>query len=168
MVEDGPGAAATPQDDIVIALADEAATRALAARLAPLLRRGDVVALFGDLGAGKTALARTMLRALGHRGEVPSPTFTLVQVYDVAPCPVWHVDLYRLADPGEAIELGIEEAFADAITLIEWPERLGELLPGDRLDIFLSYAGEEARRAVLVGHRGWRGRLDGLADVRER
>ena len=139
-------------------LADEAATAAMAQRLAPLLRRGDVVALSGDLGAGKTCFARELLRALGHSGEVPSPTFTLVQVYDLSPCPVWHVDLYRIATPEEALELGIEDAFAEAIALIEWPGRLGVLLPSERLDIRLDFAGPEGRLATVTGHGGWRDR----------
>lgn len=142
-----------------VALADEAATAGLAARLAPLLRRGDVVALAGDLGAGKTSFARALLRALGHRGEVPSPTFTLVQVYELPCGPVWHVDLYRLAAPDEALELGIEEAFAEAITLIEWPERLGALLPADRLDIALEFAGGDARRATISAGDSWHARV---------
>jgi tRNA threonylcarbamoyladenosine biosynthesis protein TsaE len=147
-------------------LADEAATVALAGRLAPLLRRGDVVALSGDLGAGKTCFARALLRALGQRGEVPSPTFTLVQIYELAPCAVWHFDLYRLTTPGETLELGIEEAFAEAITLIEWPDVLGPLLPADRLDVRFDFAdGAGARRVALTGRGNWGGRCDALASV---
>jgi tRNA threonylcarbamoyladenosine biosynthesis protein TsaE len=148
---------------LVVALADEAATAALAARLAPLLKPRDVVALSGGLGAGKTSFARALLRALGHTGEVPSPTFTLVQVYELAVGTVWHVDLYRLAAPDEALELGIEEAFAEAIVLIEWPDRLGTLLPADRLNLHLDLAGGTARRATLSGGPSWRDRLAGLA-----
>ncbi len=140
-------------------LPDLAATQKLGAAVARLLRAGDVVALWGELGAGKTTLARAVITALGYSGEVPSPTFTLVQTYDLSPAAVWHFDLYRLDDPEEVIELGLEEAQAGAISLIEWPERMGHLLPSDRLDIELSYASEDGRHAELRGHGGWRDRL---------
>jgi tRNA threonylcarbamoyladenosine biosynthesis protein TsaE len=154
----------TPSDaDIRIALPDEAATARLAASLAKIARAGDVIALRGTLGAGKTSFARAFIAALGGGAEVPSPTFTLVQVYDVAPAPVWHFDLYRTSAPDEALELGIEEAFARAISLIEWPERLGDLLPAERLDVALDFgAGETERRATLTGQGAWRGRLEAL------
>ena len=147
---------------VTLALPDEAATQALGAKLAELARPGDVVALSGDLGAGKTTLARAFVRRLaGADEEVPSPTFTLVQSYDTAAGTVWHFDLYRLEAPDEALELGLDDAFADGISLIEWPERLGGLLPAARLDVVLETdAAETARRATL---RGWPGRLDGLA-----
>jgi tRNA threonylcarbamoyladenosine biosynthesis protein TsaE len=148
----------------VIRLPDAAATAALAARLAPHLRAGDVVALSGPLGAGKTLLARAVIAALGGPEEVPSPTFTLVQTYDLAPVPVWHFDLYRLARPEDAYELDIEDAFADAISLIEWPERLGALMPTDRLDIALAFGSAETERvATLTGHGAWATRLPKLA-----
>jgi len=143
-------------------LADEAATERLARRLAPLARPGDVLALSGGLGSGKTAFARAFLRArAGDPGlEVPSPTFTLVQVYDLPGGPVWHLDLYRLDAPEEAWELGIEEAFAEAITLIEWPERLGMLLPAEHLAIaFAPGPDPGSRRATLTASPGWRARL---------
>ncbi|MDH3737668.1 MAG: tRNA (adenosine(37)-N6)-threonylcarbamoyltransferase complex ATPase subunit type 1 TsaE, partial [Alphaproteobacteria bacterium] len=116
-------------------LPDMAATQHLGAAIARLLRTGDVVALYGELGAGKTTLARAVIHELGFTGEVPSPTFTLVQSYDLSPADVWHFDFYRIDDPQEIIELGIEEALAEAISLIEWPERMGALLPSDRLEI---------------------------------
>jgi tRNA threonylcarbamoyladenosine biosynthesis protein TsaE len=148
-----------------VELPDEAATAALAVGLSRLLRTGDVVTLRGDLGAGKTAFARALIRALGDPDEdVPSPTFTLVQTYDVAPAPVWHFDLYRLGGPDEVIELGWDEVRADGIALIEWPDRLGTLLPADRLDLALSFVDGEptARRAILTGHGLWADRLQSL------
>ncbi len=149
-----------PAATLTIDLPDEDATAAFAGRLAPLLRAGDVVALRGDLGAGKTALARAVVRALAGEGtEVPSPTFTLVQIYGAPPAPVWHFDLYRLSDPGEVEELGWDEARADGIALVEWPDRLGPLAPEDRLDLTLAVTGETARRAVLAGGASWADRI---------
>src|SRR5512147_2050849 len=113
-------------------LPDLAATEALARRLAAVARTGDVIALHGDLGAGKTTFARAFIQArAGAAGEaeVPSPTFTLVQIYDLPSGAIWHFDLYRLTAAGQVWELGFEEALATAITLIEWPERLAALLP---------------------------------------
>lgn len=145
-------------------LADEAATAALARRIAAVARAGDVIALAGDLGTGKTRFARAFVdAATGDGEEVPSPTFTLVQTYDSPAGPIWHFDLYRLTRPEEAYELGIEEALADGIALIEWPERLGGLLPAARLDIALAYGDRPAaRRARLAGHGGWGQRLADL------
>ena len=145
---------------LVIDLPDEAATEALADRIAAMARLGDVIALKGELGTGKTTLARAFIRAYGNPDEVPSPTFTLVQVYDAGPTAVWHFDLYRLRDAEDAWELGIEDAFASGIALIEWPERLGTLLPERRLEIRLSYGDNPgARRALLDPGRGWQARL---------
>lgn len=142
-------------------LPDIAATEKLGAAIADMLRAGDVVALYGELGAGKTTLARALITKLGHRGEVPSPTFTLVQSYDLSPVPVWHFDLYRIDDPGEIIELGLDEALAEGISLIEWPERMGAQLPANRLEIHLSYADndDDGRRAELVAYGDWGQRL---------
>lgn len=149
---------------IVLTLETPLTTRALAVRLAPLLRAGDIVALSGELGAGKTFLARAIIQALGGPEEVPSPTFTLVQTYDLKPAPVWHFDLYRLANPEDAYELDIEDAFLDAISLIEWPERLGDLLPADRLDVHLAFGdAEDARTVTLLGGPSWDERLKALA-----
>src|SRR5437763_3872952 len=120
----------------VIDLPDEAATAAFAGRLARLARPGDVIALKGELGAGKTSFARAFSRARAGQDEVvPSPTFTLAQIYEFPDLTIWHFDLYRLRDPEEAWELGIEDAFHDGVSLIEWPERLGSLLPPRRLEI---------------------------------
>jgi tRNA threonylcarbamoyladenosine biosynthesis protein TsaE len=155
----------TPPATLTRELPDLEATKKLGAAIAHLLRAGDIVALYGELGAGKTTLARALITQLGYAGEVPSPTFTLVQTYDLSPVAVWHFDFYRIDDADEIIELGIEEALAEAISLIEWPERMGPLLPPDRLDIALSYAGDDdSRRAELRGHGSWRERLAEVAD----
>jgi tRNA threonylcarbamoyladenosine biosynthesis protein TsaE len=117
-----PRAASLPETTVILDLPDEAATESLARRLAGVARPGDVIALWGGLGAGKTAFARAFVRAAGDPAEeVPSPTFTLVQTYALAAGPCWHFDLYRLQAPDEVWELGIEEAFAGGIVLIEWP-----------------------------------------------
>jgi len=165
---------AAPEDPAVarlVDLPDLAATARLAARLARVARAGDVIALRGALGAGKTAFARAFVGACAaSRGvagdEVPSPTFTLVQTYPFDDLVVYHFDLYRIAKPDEAWELGIEEAFAEGVTLIEWPERLGVLLPAERLDVeLLPGAGPDARVAKLTPHGRWPGRLaQALAD----
>lgn len=145
---------------IQLTLPDPAATSALAVGLARLARRGDVLALAGELGTGKTFLARAFLRALGERGEVPSPTFTLVQIYEIPDAPpIYHFDLYRLSGPEELREIGLEEALAEGICLIEWPDRLGPYAPDDRLEVRLVHAGGDARRAALIAHGNWRQRL---------
>ncbi len=136
----------------MIALASESDTLALGAALAAPARRGHVIALSGPLGAGKTTLARGFIQARGDAEEVVSPTFTLVQVYDAPGVPIWHFDLYRLEKAADVLELGLEEALASAITLIEWPERLGPFLPVARLDVTLS-AQTSGRTAELV-YRG--------------
>ena len=148
MILDGPLEAALP---------DAAATARLGAALAPLLRPGDAVLLHGGLGAGKSTLARGLIRALTTPDEdVPSPTFTLVQFYESDP-PVAHFDLYRLQRPEEAYEIGLDEALDEGAALIEWPERLGGRLPPDRLAIDLVAAGE-GRTGRLTPHGAWRGR----------
>ena len=149
----------------VFELPDEAATAALAARIAALARPGDVIALKGELGAGKTSFARAFIRARAGRDEiVPSPTFTLAQAYDFPDVTIWHFDCFRLRDPEEAWELGIEDAFRDGISLIEWPDRLGSLLPARRLHIALEFGTTaSARRATLSGDADWTARLAALA-----
>ncbi len=142
----------------VIALADEAATSALGTALAGSLRSGEAICLTGPLGAGKSTLARALVRALTTpQEEVPSPTFTLVQVYDGKDLTVAHFDLYRLTDPDEAYEIGLDEALEDGAVLIEWPERLEGRLPPDRLDIVIGFEGA-GRSAHLVPHGAWKGR----------
>ncbi len=143
-------------------LSDESATETLAASIAAVSRPGDVIALWGDLGTGKTVFARAFIRAATGHGdeEVPSPTFTLVQTYDAGEIPIYHFDMYRLETPDEAYALGIEEAFVDGISLIEWPDRLGGLLPRERLDVRLEHGAQpEAREAVLEGSADWIGRM---------
>lgn len=141
-----------------IPLADADATQALGAALALRLRPGDAVCLYGPLGAGKTTLARGLIRALtGPDEEVPSPTFTLVQLYDGPEFPVSHFDLYRLEQASEADELGLDEALEDGAVLIEWPQRLGGRLPPDRLDIEIAFDAE-GRLARLTPHGAWKGR----------
>lgn len=143
----------------MIALADEAATDRFGRRLAARLVPGDVVLLSGDLGAGKTALARGILAGLGHVGEVPSPTFTLVQSYEVpgVRLPVWHVDLYRLEDPDEVEELGLDEILADGALVIEWPERAGARWP-EALHLTLTDSGEGSRRLTARVPPAWEAR----------
>lgn len=144
---------AADEPGLSIELPDLAATERLAARLAEHARAGDVIGLEGALGAGKTALARGFISARLGPTEVPSPTFTLVQIYEGDGFSIWHFDLYRLAKPEEAEELGLEEALATGIVLIEWPERLGESAPADRLVVRLEPGrGPGARRAQLIAH----------------
>ena len=132
-------------------LASPAETAALARRLAALARPGDIFGLSGDLGVGKTTFARAFIHARLGVEEVPSPTFSLAQVY--GDDEIWHFDFYRLAAPGDAYELGIEHAFADAITLMEWPENLADVLPAQWLDLRFDFArGDEARGVQLIPH----------------
>lgn len=147
---------------VSVELRHESATAALAARLARVACPGDVFALFGDLGTGKTVFARAFIRARGDgMDEVPSPTFTLVQAYELKGGTVYHFDLFRLSVPEEALELGIEDAFAEGISLIEWPDRLGVLLPRRRLDLTLSHGDDpDLRLATLAGTGDWPRRLE--------
>ena len=125
-------------------------TTRFAQTLAPLLNAGDIILLEGPIGAGKTHFARSLIQALLPEPEdIPSPTFTIVQVYDGPDCEIWHSDLYRLGHPDEAIELGLDEAFETAICLIEWPDRLGDLLPASALLMTLETTGDDSRTARL-------------------
>ena len=130
--------------------------RAIAAGLSP----GDAVALWGDLGAGKTTLARAILQALGVKEDVPSPTFTLVQSYDTKP-PVSHYDLYRLKNAAEMAELGLEDALDQGAVLVEWPERAPEALPPEALHVRLALR-DMGRLARVTGPGRWAGDLESL------
>ena len=156
----------TTENTLTIELTDETATQELACLLAALVHEGEQLALRGDLGAGKTVFARAFIRALcGLKIEVPSPTFTLVQIYDTLDRrTIFHFDLYRLEDPDEALQLDIDDAFANGISLIEWPERLGYLLPREHLEIALDHGDEEQqRRCTISGPDSWSERLRDLS-----
>ena len=146
-------------------MTSESALAGLAAQLAPWLCVGDVITLQGELGAGKTAFARALINALSPLPEeVPSPTFTLVQVYDAQTPEIWHFDLYRLEKEEDILELGWEEAKRHAALLVEWPQRLGGLLPSDRLEIDITFDkySENARFVTLTPFGVWQDRLKGL------
>lgn len=138
-------------------LRDEEATADVGRRLAAVVRAGDVITLCGPLGVGKTALARALLSALGHRGEVPSPTFAIVQPYEALDPPVWHADLYRLEDAGELAELGLDMADG-GLLLVEWPERAGEGAFAGALRLSLDFADGGARRLTAGVPPSWEGR----------
>jgi tRNA threonylcarbamoyladenosine biosynthesis protein TsaE len=143
-------------------LADEAATGRLGEVIAGLLRSGEAVCLQGPLGAGKSTLARALIRALTKpEEEVPSPTFTLVQFYEGAALRVAHFDLYRLTDADESYEIGLDEALDQGAAVIEWPERLAGRLPRDRLDVEIALNGV-GRRARLTPHGAWTDRMEGI------
>lgn len=135
--------------------------RVLAVRLAQILKPGDMLALRGDLGAGKTVFARALVNAVAPaEEEVPSPTFTLVQVYDAQSPAIWHFDLYRLEKQQDVLELGWDDARRGAVAVVEWPDRLGSLLPKDRLDIGIDFVAdsESAREVTFTPHGNWIGR----------
>lgn len=142
----------------VLDLPDAEATARLGAAVALALKPGEAVCLHGPLGAGKSTLARALVRALTSPHEdVPSPTFTLVQFYESRAFPLAHFDLYRLERADEAFEIGLDEALEEGAAVIEWPERLGGRLPRDRLDIIIAISGE-GRTARLSPHGAWKGR----------
>lgn len=138
-------------------LADEEATGRAGAALAAVLRPGDVIALSGPLGVGKTALARGLIRALGHQGEVPSPSFALVQPYDELDPPIWHVDLYRIEEAAEIDELGLDAA-EEGVLVVEWPDRAGDRAWPDALRLTLEF-GQDGDRNLTAGvPPAWEGR----------
>lgn len=146
----------------VLNLSTPEATSSLAARLAPRLRPGDVLLLEGGIGAGKTHFARALIQsrlaAAGLFEDVPSPTFTLVQTYGDGATEIWHADLYRLGDPAEIWELGLDEAMQTGICLIEWPDRLGAATPVDALHLHFAPGTGDDERQLALQARGPRGR----------
>lgn len=139
-------------------LPDEAATRAAGAMLAQRLGAGDIVTLEGPLGSGKTTLVRGLLAALSHRGEVPSPSFAIVQPYDDLPLPVWHADLYRLEERSEMDELGLESILDDGVLIVEWPDRAGDDAFPAALALSLELMPDGARRLTAKVPPAWEGR----------
>src|SRR5271169_5042685 len=155
-----------------VALANETATANLMADLALLIGPGDVITLSGDLGAGKTAAARALIRYLASDDsiEVPSPTFTLAQNYDLPAFPLVHADLYRINDSMELEEIGLSPLPVGAVALIEWPERAAAALPPDRIDIALNHRpalGSTARAAEITGHGTGAGQVARLEALRQ-
>lgn len=152
-------------------LQDLAATERLGQFLSQDLAAGDVIALYGPLGAGKSALARALIsRLCPYETDIPSPTFTLVQTYDMPDgTPLWHLDLYRIESPDDAIELGIEDALLDAVCLIEWPERLDSLLPDSCLSIHINLVADsldsQMRQVEISAPARWDARIDALAKL---
>ena len=138
-------------------LHSEAETAAFGAAVSSAARAGDVIALEGPLGVGKTAFARGFIGALGHQGDVPSPSFAIVQPYDELTPPVWHVDLYRLEDASELDELGLDAA-ADAVLLVEWPERAGADAWPEALGLSLSFGQNGERILTAKVPPTWEGR----------
>lgn len=147
--------------EISITLGSDTETTALGQMIAPRLVPGDVILLEGPIGAGKTHFVRSVvqarLSAVGRNEDVPSPTFTLVQTYDAGDAELWHADLYRLSDPGEVLELGLDEAFETAICFVEWPDRLGEAAPPGAIRIALNQGRHDDERVltVLEGQDRW-------------
>jgi tRNA threonylcarbamoyl adenosine modification protein YjeE len=165
--------AVTPNaSSFTVLLPNELATRRLAVDIASILKPGDLVTLSGDLGAGKTAFARALIRHLAADDmlDVPSPTFTLVQTYTLSRFTVVHADLYRIGHPGELAELGVDDDAGNSVVLLEWPDRAGDVLPPDRLDVALtltSQGGPNQRHAELTGYGSFAARLERLAIIRQ-
>jgi tRNA threonylcarbamoyl adenosine modification protein YjeE len=146
--------------DVSVTLSDEAATEALGTGIASALRAGDAVLLSGPLGAGKTVLARAILRALGITDRVPSPSFTLVQSYETRNFTVRHFDLYRIERESDLIELGLQDALSQGAVIVEWPEHAFGQMPDSALKIELCPSEREARTARLTGGDRWTGILE--------
>lgn len=134
----------------IVSIATEAELLALGAALIPQLSAGQTVCLTGGLGAGKTTLVRGMIQSVMGGIDVPSPTYTLVQTYDMPEFELWHCDMYRLERPEDGYELGLMDAFEEAVCLIEWPDKLGNLIPEDALSIEIAFDGE-GRKVMLKG-----------------
>ena len=145
---------------LILALPDEAATRAFGAEIAAVLRPGDVVALSGGLGVGKTTLARAIIAALGYGAEVPSPSFSIIEAYDppALRLPLVHADFYRLAHPVEAEELGLDDYRADAALIAEWPEHAGGFSHEPACLAIRLETADEGRRAIVEPGADWLGR----------
>ena len=139
-------------------LKDEAAMLALGKKLSKALRAGDVITLSGPLSVGKTTLVRGLLGALGHQGEVPSPSFAIVQPYENLRLPVWHVDLYRIDDPSELAELGLEDIRDEGVLIVEWPEHGGAALWPEALALSLIVDEDGARALTAEVPTAWEGR----------
>ena len=144
-----------PMTDLVFDLKTEAETAAFGARLAPILNAGDVVCFEGPLGAGKSTLARGLIRAFCGAKDVPSPTFTLVETYEGASDAIWHFDLYRLDKQSEIWELGFEDAIETGISLIEWPDKIKDILPDGALRLCFDVQSDGARRLTLIAPDQW-------------
>lgn len=143
-------------------------TTRLAKKLGQTMQVGDVILLEGDIGAGKSHFSRALIRSLlTYDEDIPSPTFTLVQIYDGEVCEIWHSDLYRLSSPDEVVELGLIDAFQDAICLVEWPDRLAELRPVSALTLRFTMTDNPGERTLTVSATDpkWRAKLEGLLDV---
>ncbi|MET0866777.1 MAG: tRNA (adenosine(37)-N6)-threonylcarbamoyltransferase complex ATPase subunit type 1 TsaE, partial [Pseudorhodoplanes sp.] len=155
-----------------LTLANEGATQALAADIANALEPGDFVTLSGDLGAGKTTFARALIRALANDPgiAVPSPTFTLMQTYELPRFALVHADLYRLTSPDELVELGLEDLAENSVVLMEWPDRAGNRLPADRIDIAFTLSAKhslERRDVAVTGHGALSARVERIAELSE-
>lgn len=161
------------ETDFEIFLPDADATTALGQILAPMLSAGDCVLLSGEIGAGKSHFARAIIQArlaaVGKYEDVPSPTFTIVQCYDDGRAEIWHADLYRLSDTSEVVELGLEDAFSTAISLVEWPDRLGDTRPDDALSVTFETLPEHDGRLVRFNAQSlkWQNRLHALAKANQ-
>jgi len=155
----------TPNLEDELSLLHTSQTECLACRISNAAAPGDVICLAGDLGSGKTTFARAFIRARAAQagieiGDVPSPTFTLVQLYELPGGHIWHFDLYRLNHSHEAMELGIDDASRNGICLVEWPDRLPELTFSTRLDLTFEFGGpEDTRHVKIIGDGSWRERI---------
>ncbi len=144
------------------ALPNETDTACLAQRLAPLLKAGDTLLLEGEIGAGKTFFARSLIHAIiGTADDIPSPTYTLIQTYDGPEFEIWHCDLYRLTSSNDAFELGLDEAFESALSVIEWPDRLGSDTPKNSLKLIFEVT-KAGRSISFSGNPSWARRLTHL------